>query len=555
MSDFRERERGAAVILGAMRTQIRSAAPGTPAAVVMPGDADFERRYRAVAAKDRRFDGYFCTAVTTTGIYCRPSCPAQTPRRDRVRFYPTAAAAQGSGFRACKRCIPGATPGSPEWDLRGDVAGRAMRLIDEGLVEREGVPGLAQRLGYGDRQLRRILLADLGAAPLALARAQRAGVARLLLETTELSVTEVAFAAGFSSLRQFNETIRAIHAATPTQLRERGRRRGGERSVAAGRAGPGAGGADGGPGIAADVGAGVDADSHGTPIQLRLPRRDPFDFGALLAFLGPRAILGVEEVADGCYRRSLRLPRGSAFMEVRDAPGAVACTLVLADPRDLAPAVARVRRLLDLDADPAAVAETLGSDAAIGPLVAAAPGRRAPGAVDGLELAIRAIAGQQVSVASATRVVGRIAQALGAALPTAMGGVTHTFPDADRLADAPDEALPMPTARRATVRALAVAMATGRLDLGIGADREEARARLLEIPGIGPWTAGYISLRALGDPDVLLTGDLGIRKAAQALGLPSEPAALAAHGSRWAPWRSYANHHLWASLSHTETPR
>ncbi len=186
----------------------------------------FERRYRAVASRDRRFDGYFYTAVTSTRIYCRPSCPATTPRADRVRFYPTAAAAQGAGFRACKRCLPGAAPGSPEWDLRGDVAGRAMHLIDEGLVEREGVPGLAHRLGYGERQLRRILQADLGAPPLALARAQRAGVARLLLETTDLSVTEVAFAAGFASLRQFNDTIRAIHDATPTELRERGRRRG-----------------------------------------------------------------------------------------------------------------------------------------------------------------------------------------------------------------------------------------------------------------------------------------------------------------------------------------
>jgi AraC family transcriptional regulator of adaptative response / DNA-3-methyladenine glycosylase II len=521
--------------------------PDHTAAIVAPGDADFERRYRAVAARDRRFDGYFYTAVTTTGIYCRPSCPARTPRRDRVRFYATAAAAQGSGFRACKRCIPGAAPGSPEWDLRGDVAGRAMRLIDEGLVEREGVPGLARHLGYGDRQLRRILLANLGAAPLALARAQRAGVARLLLETTELSVTEVAFAAGFSSLRQFNDTIRGIHASTPTQLRERGRRRGGWASEAGRAATP-----------AADEAGLADQDAlghPGTPIRLRLPRREPFDFGTLLAFLGPRAIPGVEEVADGVYRRSLRLPHGPGVVEVRDAPGAVACTLQLADPRDLAPAVARIRRLLDLDADPEAIAETLVEDPVIGPLVRATPGRRAPGAVDGLELAIRAIAGQQVSVAAATRVVGRIVEALGTALPVPAGAVTHVFPDAEGLADAPDDALPMPTARRATVRALAAAMATGRLDLGIGADREEARVRLLELPGIGPWTAGYIALRALGDPDVLLTGDLGIRKAAMALGLPADPAGLAARGSRWAPWRSYANHHLWASLSHTEASR
>ncbi len=492
----------------------------------------FDRRYRAVASRDRRFDGYFFTAVTSTGIYCRPSCPARTPGPDRVRFYPTAAAAQGAGFRACKRCLPGAAPGSPEWDLRGDVAGRAMHLIDEGLVEREGVPGLAHRLGYGERQLRRILQADLGAPPLALARAQRAGVARLLLETTDLSVTDVAFAAGFASLRQFNDTIRAIHDATPTELRDRGRRRG---TLPAARQG-----VRGGQSAPVAV--------RPTRLTLRLARREPFNLGSLLAFLGPRSIPGVEEVAGGVYRRSLRLPHGAGLAEVRHGDEVVLCALSLADPRDLAPAVARIRRLLDLDADPVAIAEGLGDDPVLGPLVAAEPGRRAPGAVDGLELAIRAIAGQQVSVAAATRVVGRIAERLGTALAAPSGGVTRLFPDAAALAEADDADLPVPTARRRTIRTLAARIAGGQLDLGPGADREEARVRLLEIPGIGPWTAGYISLRALGDPDVLLSGDLGVQKAAARLGLPEDPVALAAHGARWAPWRSYATHHLWASL-------
>lgn len=501
----------------------------------------FDRRYRAVAARDRRFDGYFFTAVTTTGIYCRPSCPAQTPRRDRVQFYATAAAAQGAGFRACKRCIPGAVPGSPEWDVRGDTAGRAMRLIDEGLVEREGVPGLARRLGYGERQLRRILQADLGAAPLALARAQRAGTARLLLETTELPITDVAFAAGFDSVRQFNETIRAVHDATPSQLRDHGRRRAGgpPASVSAPIARPVAG---------ADQPGGASG-PRTTRVGLRLARRDPFDLGLLLGFLAPRAIAGVETVVDGVYRRSLRLPHGPALAEVADGGGVVACTLELADPRDLAPAVARIRRLFDLDADPVAVADVLGADPVLGRFVAAAPGRRAPGAVDGLELAVRAIAGQQVSVASATRITGRIVERLGEPLTRPVGAVTHAFPSPEALAEAPDDALPVPAARRGTIRAIAAAIGSGRLDLSIGADREEARARLLEIPGVGPWTAGYVALRALGDPDVLLTGDLGVVKAAAALGIPSDPRTLAAHGSRWAPWRSYATHHLWASLS------
>jgi AraC family transcriptional regulator of adaptative response / DNA-3-methyladenine glycosylase II len=358
-------------------------------------------------------------------------------------------------------------------------------------------------------------------------------VARLLLETTDLSVTDVAFASGFASLRQFNDTIRAIHDATPTELRERGRRRGTVET------------ADG----TAET---EPRRARATRLTLRLARREPFDLGLLLAFLGPRAIPGVEAVADAAYRRSLRLPHGAGLVEIRDGEGAVACVLTLADPRDLAPAVARVRRLLDLDADPVAVAEGLGTDPVLGPLVAAAPGRRAPGAVDGLELAVRAIAGQQVSVAAATRVVGRITEQLGTPLATPAGAVSHLFPDAATLAEAPDDALPVPGARRATIRALGAAVASGTLDLSPGADRDEARARLQAIPGIGPWTAGYISLRALGDPDVLLTGDLGVHKAAARLGLPGDPAALAARGTRWAPWRSYATHHLWASLGGPE---
>ena len=478
---------------------------------------DFEHRYRAVASRDSRFDGYFFLGVTSTGIYCRPSCPARTPRREHTRFYPTAAAAQAAGFRACKRCIPGAVPGSPEWDVRGDVAGRAMRLVADGVVEREGVPGLAGRLGYGERQLRRILLADLGAAPLALARAQRAHVARLLLETTDLAITEVAFAAGYSSLRQFNASIREVFDASPTQLRER-RRRGHEPHVP-------------------------------NRMEIRLARREPFDFGALLAFLGTRAIPGVEEVAGDTYRRTLRLPHGPGVVEVADDGAAVRCRLTLSDPRDLGPAVARVRRLLDLDADPVAVDDVLGRDPALARLVREAPGRRAPGAVDGSELAVRAILGQQVSVVAARTIAGRLTLAVGTPLAAPTGGLTHLFPEPSRIATAADASLPMPASRRRSVRALATALADGRLLLDAGADREAALGHLRRLPGIGPWTAGYVALRALGDPDVLLADDLGVRRAARALGLPDDPAALRARGERWGPWRSYATHHLWASLA------
>jgi AraC family transcriptional regulator of adaptative response / DNA-3-methyladenine glycosylase II len=255
------------------------------------------------------------------------------------------------------------------------------------------------------------------------------------------------------------------------------------------------------------------------------------------------------------YRRSLCLPAGPAVAEVRDDGSAVRISLTLSDPRDLSPAVARLRRLLDLDADPAAVGEVLAVDAALASLVAATPGRRAPGAVDGLEVVVRAIVGQQISVAAATSVVGRIAGGLGTPLPTRAGTVTRLFPSAERLAEAADADLPVPAARRATIRAVAAAVASGRLALGAGADRAEAAARLRAIPGIGPWTAGYVALRALGDPDVLLVGDLGVRRAAAALGLPDAPGGLASRGARWAPWRSYATHHLWASLGRAPAGR
>jgi len=479
-------------------------------------DLDFAGRYRAVKSRDPRFDGWFFTAVTSTGIYCRPSCPATTPRAEHVRFYPTAAAAQEAGFRACKRCIPGAVPGSPAWDLAGDLAGRAMRLIADGVVEREGVPGLARRLGYSERQVLRYLAADLGAGPLALARAQRAHVARLLLQTTDLPVTEVAFAAGFGSLRQFNATIREVFATSPTALREARR-----------------------PGGAAPSGR----------IVLRLARRAPFAWPALLHFLAVRAVPGVEEVVDGVYRRSLRLPHGPAIVELADDGDAVRCTLALADPRDLGPAVARCRRLLDLDADPVAVAETLGPDAMLADLVRAVPGRRSPGAVDGTELAVRAVLGQAITVAAARTLAARLVDAHGTPLATPQGGVTHLFPAAADLAAVDPASLPGPRARRVALHGVVEAIATGELDLEAGTDRMEAARRLRAIRGIGPWTAAYVAMRALADPDVFLPGDVALRHAVTSRGGPADPKGMAALAARWRPWRSYAVHHLWASLS------
>ena len=481
---------------------------------------DFEHHYRAVRSRDSRFDGWFFVGVTSTGIYCRPSCPAVTPKRANVRFYPSAAAAQSGGFRACKRCRPDATPGSPEWNSRADLAGRAMRLIADGVVDREGVAGLTRRLGYTERHLHRILVAEVGAGPIALARARRAHTARLLIETTSLPITEVAFAAGFASIRQFNDTVRAVFAATPTQMRRARARRN--------EAAPGS-------------------------IALRLPYRAPFDGDSLFGFLGERAVSGVEELVDGVYRRTLRLPHGAAIVELSLGDNHIRCGLRLEDLRDLGAAVQRCRRLLDLDADPVAVADVLGDDPLLGPLVRSTPGRRVPGSVDGAELAVRAVLGQQVSVAGARTLAGGLVVSCGQPLSESLaedGGLTHLFPEPAAIADADLAALAVPAARRGALSNLARALAGGEIALDPGADREEAERQLVALHGIGAWTASYVAMRALGDPDAFLPSDLGVRRALARLGQPGDPASAAALAERWRPWRAYAVQHLWAAQEH-----
>src|SRR5215472_990485 len=347
---------------------------------------DDEQRYQAAASKDARFDGVFFVAVTTTGIYCRPSCPAMTPKRENVRFYTTSAAAQQTGFRACKRCRPDASPGSPEWNIRADLTARAMRLIADGIVDREGVAGLAKQLGYEQRQVRRLLTAELGAGPLALARAQRAQTARVLVETTKLPMGDIAFAAGFASIRQFNATMLEVFDTPPTLLRERA-----EKSARKG---------------AVPVPPGV--------LRLRLPYRPPIDADRLLRFLAVRAVPGVEEATACSYTRTITLPNARGILHMRTVSSAssassanwLECELELEDLRDVTAAVQRCRRLLDLDADPVAVSGYLGADEVLGPLARACPGRRSPGHVDGDELALRAVLGQQVSVAAARRLGG-----------------------------------------------------------------------------------------------------------------------------------------------------
>jgi AraC family transcriptional regulator of adaptative response / DNA-3-methyladenine glycosylase II len=474
---------------------------------------DFEHRLRAVQAKDSRFDGWFVTAVLTTGIYCRPSCPAVPPKRTNIVFHPTAASAQAAGFRACKRCRPDASPGSPEWDARADLVARAVRLIGDGVVDREGVPGLSQRLGYSRRQLERLLYDELGAGPLGLARAQRAQTARLLIETTALPLADVAFAAGFGSVRQFNDTVRDVFASTPSDLRARAAK-----------------------GL---------TPAKGT-VTVRLPFRQPLWSDDLFGHLVATAVPGVEEWRDGAYRRTVRLPHGSGVVALTPTPEHVRCTLKLQDLRDLSVAIARCRRLLDLDADPVAVDALLGADPHLAPLVAKAPGRRVPRTVDEQELALRAVLGQQVGTAAARTHAARLVTALGD--PVADDTLTHLFPTAEALADC-GEHLAMPRSRKATVLRLARALADREVDLDPGADRARARAQLTALEGIGPWTVETIAMRALGDPDAFLPTDLAVVRLAGTLGLPTG-AGLVAHAERWRPWRAYAVQHLWALGDH-----
>jgi AraC family transcriptional regulator of adaptative response / DNA-3-methyladenine glycosylase II len=505
---------------------------------------DFESCYGAVKSRDARFDGWFFTAVTSTRIYCRPSCPANTPKRENLRFYPTAAAAQQAGFRACMRCRPDAAPGSPEWLGRADVAARAVKLILLGTVDTEGVSGLASRLGYSERQLHRVLMAEVGTGALALARAQRAQTARLLLETTDLPVTHVAFAAGFASVRQFNETVKAVFARTPSELRRAVAGRDKDKSK---RHTPGrhlASGAAGIPGLAHT------STVPGQTIALRLAYRKPFSAETLLEFLAARAIPGVEILEGGTYTRTLRLPNGEGVVALTPDDGYVSAVFALEDLRDLTTAVARCRHLFNLDSDPVAVDEALSKDAMLRPLVRRLPGLRVPGAADGFELATRALIGQQVSVTGARTIAGRLVEAAGSPIVDSRFGVTHTFPSPSALAELGARSpgiFSMPTGRRRALVAIAESVADGKMTIDPGADPEQLDAQLLAMPGIGPWTSSYIRMRALGDPDAFMPTDLGLKRAAAALGAPDDAASLTKRAERWRPWRSYALCHLWSS--------
>ena len=485
---------------------------------------DHDRCYRVLAARDARFDGQFIAGVHSTGIYCRPSCPAMTPREHNVRFYPTAAAAHEAGLRACKRCQPDATPGNPQWNLRDDLVGRAMRLILDGVIERDGVPGLAAHLGYSPRHLTRVMTAELGAGPLALARAHRAETARTLLAGTDLPAAQVAFASGFRSIRQFNDTVREVYDLTPSALRSLARR-------------------ESRPPSATEGGIGA-----GTTVTLRLAARAPFDGTGALRYLADHAVPGVERVTDDGLERWVRLPGGLAHVHVRldvERPG-VRCTATLASLQDVGPLTARVRRWFDLDADATAIDESLARDARLAPLVAAVPGIRLPGGLDPAETLLRTMVGQQISLAAARTVLGRIAAEV-AALDghPAADGALLPFPTAAQLAEHGAHVLRGPAPRVRSVIAVSQALTTGDLVLDVGLTASELRARLLAQPGIGPWTADYVTMRVLGAPDILLASDLVLLAALRRRGLAATPSEAAALGERWAPWRSYATLHLW----------
>ncbi|MDQ6848351.1 MAG: helix-turn-helix domain-containing protein [Candidatus Dormibacteraeota bacterium] len=476
---------------------------------------DFEACYRALLSRDARFDGRFFTAVTSTGIYCRPICPAQTPKRANVRFYASAAAAEAAGFRACLRCRPHLAPGGLQPAAGDRVADRALRLIASGAADGgAGVAAVARRLEVSERHLHRVLVEAVGAGPLTLARMRRLQTARTLIEQTRMPITDVAFTAGYSSLRQFNSEVLSGTGRAPTALRRRG-------------------------------GAGLPGEGA---LVLRLGVRPPFDGASLLRFFAERAVSGVEVCATATLTRSLWLPHGAAVVELEPQPAQLVVRLWLDDVRDLGAAVDRCRRIFDVDADPQAIATVLCADPVLRPLVSARPGLRVPGCVDADEIAVRAVLGQQVSVARATALASRLTEQLGVPLARPRHGVTRLFPPAAAIAEADLAGLGLTGERAATLRRLAGALARGDLDLGPGADSAEVAAQLLMLRGIGAWTAAYIAMRGLRDPDAFPAGDLGLRRAFARSGGGSAE-AMCERAERWRPWRAYATVQLWNQMS------
>lgn len=465
---------------------------------------------QALKAKDPRFDGRFFIGVRTTGIYCRPVCPVKSPKLANVRYFPTAAAAAEAGFRPCLRCRPESSPGTPAWAGTSATVQRGLRLIGEGALDEAGVEALSERLGVTSRHLSRLFLQHLGASPLAVAQTRRLHFAKKLLNETSLPMTEVALSAGYGSVRRFNDHVRQVYGRAPSELRRRVTPPAGHRGE--------------------------------VPFTLRLPYRPPFDFGRMLAFLEARATPGVESVEGGAYRRSIHIDGEIGSVAVAPSPGEnqLRCDIDLPGSRALIRVVERLRRMFDLDADPLEIGRCLARDPGLAPAVERQPGLRVPGTWDRFEVAVRAVVGQQVSIKAATSVMGKIARQFG---ETSDGRLL--FPTPESMAELDPGTLPMPRPRAAAIRALARAVADG--DIALDApDPDELVLRLEALPGIGPWTAQYVALRAAGDPDAFPAGDLVLRRVAkERLGIGG-PEALMARAENWRPWRAYAAMHLWA---------
>lgn len=490
-------------------------------------ELDASHCYRAVLSRDRRFDGRFFGGVVTTGVYCRPVCPVHPPKPENVRWFPSAAAAEAAGFRPCRRCRPETSPGTPAWMGTSATVSRALRLIADGALDDDNVEVLGARLGLSSRQLRRLFIEHIGAAPVAVARARRVHFAAKLLAETHLPITQVALSAGFRSIRQFNHDVRATFGRPPTQLRARRNGRG-----------------------QLDDG---DQSCNGGGLIVRLPYRPPFDWAAVSRFLKARATPGVEVVDDDAYRRTITVGGMPGTIEVWPAANEphLLMRVRLASYGDLRCVVERARRIFDLSADPLQITKHLRRSGWLRPLVAAHAGLRIPGTWDAFELAVRAILGQQVTVKGATTLAGRLVQAFGTPIEPGHDGLSHVFPQPDVLADADLTAIGLPRARAATIRALAAAVRSGELSLDASLGLDDAVSRLCALPGIGAWTAHYIAMRALGEPDAFPADDLGLRRAVAKGGAPRSATELSRMAEDWRPWRSYAAMYLWSSLVDT----
>jgi AraC family transcriptional regulator of adaptative response / DNA-3-methyladenine glycosylase II len=491
-------------------------------------DLDRATCRRARLARDARFDGRFFVGVKTTRVFCRPICPAVPPRECNVEYFPTAAAAAEAGFRACLRCRPECAPGTPAWTGASSTVARALRLIGDGALEADGIDALAGRLGIGARHLRRLFIEHLGASPVAVAQTRRLLSAKRLIDETDMPLTAIAMSAGYGSIRRFNAAFLASYGRSPRELRHAlGPSNGGHRT--------------------SDTGRRTTSEERALPryvFQLRY--RPPFDWDALLAFLGPRGIPGVELVEGHLYRRSIEIAGDAGWFEVGPGErGALQLCIEFPHPVQMLRIVSRVRRMFDLDADPMVIDTHLGLDPLLAPLVRCRPGLRVPGAWDGFELGVRAILGQQVSVAAATTLAGRLVARFGRPLGYGLGRVTHIFPSAADIAAASVAGIGVPATRAEAVRHFAAAVARGDIPFDLSMDPAAFRDRLRELPGIGAWTAEYISLRALGDPDAFPAGDLGLLRAVRT----RTAGDLTRRAQAWRPWRAYAALHLWAGAS------